>query len=67
MDEGYWLCYPLDATFVRTLKRAASGIFDHVNDRFNIAYLISQECLTVDKDLVGSVTDKGREAIEFFG
>lgn len=65
MDITYWIMHPLEDEDVATLKRAKMGIFDHARGRFSIAFLIAQECLHFDGELV-SVTTKGEEAIAFF-
>lgn len=65
MDATYWVMHPLDDEDVETLRRAKTGFFDHVRNRFSIAFLISQECLHLDGQSV-SITVKGREAIRFF-
>ena len=69
MDLGYWLMYPLTHEEHLVLKRAvcmlARGDVSPY-DRFTIAYLIARECLSFDGERV-HVTDKGKEAIKFFG
>ncbi len=65
MDTAYWIAYPLDDEDVTTLRDAKRGFFDHVRNRFSIAFLIAQECLRFDGRAV-SITAKGSEAIQFF-
>lgn len=65
MDIAYWITHPLEDEYVATLKRAKRGIFDHVRERFSIAFLIAEECLCFDGKSV-SITIKGKEAIKFF-
>lgn len=70
MDGIYWITHPLDDKDVITLRDAKRGIFDHVRNRFSIAFLIAQECLSLDGQSgqmpLVSITAKGSEAIEFF-
>lgn len=65
MDTAYWIMYPLSDEDVETLRRAKNGFFDHVHNRFSIAFLIAKECLHCDGKSV-FITDKGEEAVDFF-
>ena len=60
----YWLKDPLNAKEWWILRRLADGI--QPRDRFHAALLIAIGCIAWDKDRRLHLTNKGREAIEFF-
>lgn len=66
IDFGYWVINPLSHDCIRTLRRAKRGIFDHKDDRLNIAFLIAEKCLKLEKDGSVSIAPKGVEATEVF-
>jgi len=64
----HWITDPLDDDSLALLRRLNDGLRLRDSDRFNTAYLIARGCLHVDLDeWKFSITDKGRDALEFYG
>ena len=65
---GYWICYPLPEESVPILRRVKDGEQRFLKDRFEVAYLISRECVTADlKNKALAITPKGEDALEYMG
>lgn len=68
VNMGYWLSNRLDRETVEVLSRIERECQDFYDNRFAIAYLISLDCVIADLDNERlTITDKGRDALEFFG
>lgn len=66
-NVAYWLCHPLDPNYIRVLERVRDGVQPFHNNRFEVAYLISLECVEADcENKTLAITEKGEEAIEFY-
>jgi hypothetical protein len=66
-NMGYWLMNRLGEDYLKVLRRIEKGHQEFFEDRFSVAYLISQECVAADMEKETlSITEKGRDALEFF-
>jgi hypothetical protein len=65
---AYWLRNPLDADSLKVLRRIEWGTFRGrtPNEKFNAAYLIARGCVKWPRQRALVVTDKGKDALEFF-
>ncbi len=65
----YWVRDPLDPDVLKVLRQIDETGRLRERDRFNIAYLIARECLSVDLDaepMTFKITPKGYDALEFY-
>lgn len=61
-DDG-----PLYPQAVRVLRHIGSGSQRFGDDMFDVAYLVSRECVTADMDQRKlNLTDKGKALLEFY-
>lgn len=68
-NAAYWVQHDLDEALVALLRRISEDCqaFDSDCDRLNTAYLIALGCVEADCDARKlNITDKGRDALEFF-
>ena len=66
-NAAYWIGDPLDDESLLVLMKISRGQQKPYNDVFDIAYLISRDCVEADLDKgTLTVTNKGRDALEFF-
>jgi hypothetical protein len=64
---AYWLAHPLTGREIRLLRAIDTGRHRWRSDTFYEAYLIALDCIAPDYETKSlRVTEKGREAIEFF-
>lgn len=66
-NEGYWITNWLEDEYLKVLQRIADGLQRFDRDKFQVAYLISQDCVEADcKNCTLAVTAKGKDALAFF-
>ncbi len=64
----YWMMQDLEPEYLQVLARVRDGIQPFAQNQFAIAYLISLECVRADlKKQQLSITEKGKDALEYFG
>lgn len=64
---GYWIAYPLPDESVPVLRRVKNGEQRFYRDRFEVAYLISRDCVEADLEKKRlAITPKGEDALRFF-
>ena len=64
---AHWFYNPVDKDTVRVLKRIAAGTQSFYANPFEVAYLISQECVVPNKrHKTLKLTNKGKDALDYF-
>ncbi len=65
---GHWVADPLEDDMLEVLRRVKAGSQQFTRDRFQVAYLISRECIEADLDnQTLKINTKGLDALDFFG
>lgn len=63
----YWMRNGLEEETLRVLRRVRDGEQNFFSQRFEVAYLISEDCITVDMaEHTLEITEKGTDALEFY-
>jgi hypothetical protein len=66
-NAAYWIQHDFDDALVALLRRIAEDVQLFDSDRLNTAYLIALGCVVADCEAKTlTITDKGRDALEFY-